>query len=339
MRKLASIQTIRKIEPIEGADFIELATINNWQVVVGKGINQVGDKVVYCEIDSFLPIEPEFEFLRKTSYKKIDDKEGFRLRTIKMRNKISQGLIIPLDDAKEIINRNGFSIDKFNINDDLTEMLRIEKYEPPIPANLSGVIKGGFPGFLFKTDEERIQNLTDKYEEYLKETFYVSEKLDGSSMTIFLRDDKFGICSRNYELERSDENTFWEVAKNLKIEEKLKKLGKNISIQGELIGEGIQKNPYKIKGQTIRIFNVFDIDKQEYYNLKNFKNFLNEIEIESVPILDENFKLPKNINDLIKMANGKSKLENTKREGLVIRSLNRKISFKVISNKFLLSED
>jgi RNA ligase (TIGR02306 family) len=95
-RKLATIRKIKDIVPIEGADAIELALVDGWQVVVAKNVgHKVGDKVVYCEIDSFLPIKEEFEFLRKSSYKKMGDQEGFRLKTIKLKNTLSQGLILP----------------------------------------------------------------------------------------------------------------------------------------------------------------------------------------------------------------------------------------------------
>ena len=99
MRKLATIQKIKEILPIEGADAIELAIVNGWKVVVGKNVeHKEGDYVIYCEIDSFLPIKEEFEFLRKSSYKKMaDGTEGFRLRTIKLRGQVSQGLIIPIN--------------------------------------------------------------------------------------------------------------------------------------------------------------------------------------------------------------------------------------------------
>jgi len=140
MRKLASIKKIDKLEPIEGADRIELAHVGGWKVVVAKDVgHQQGDMVVYCEIDSFLPIEPEFEFLRKSSYKKlVDGTEGFRLKTIRLRGQVSQGLIIPAKDVHEIIHR---SIPNLNLGLyeglDVTEMLGITKYEPPVPANLA----------------------------------------------------------------------------------------------------------------------------------------------------------------------------------------------------------
>lgn len=343
MRKLASIKKIDNIEPIEGADIIELATVGGWKVVVAKDVgHSIGDLVVYCEIDSFLPIEPEFEFLRKSSYKKmVDGTEGFRLRTIKLLKQVSQGLIIPLKDAHEIIHRNAPNINVGLFEGlDVTEMLGITKWDPPVPANLAGVAKGNFPSFLQKTDEERIQNLTEEYEAWKDSDteFYVTEKLDGSSATFYYRDGEFGVCSRNLELVENENNTFWKVVRELKIEEKLKFYGKNISIQGELIGEGIQKNPYKIKGHTVRFFNVFDIDNYEKMGFGTFNQIIQDLDLQTVPITaTPGFKLPETIDDLLKMAEAKSVMNNkAEREGIVIRSKDNKISFKAISNKFLL---
>ena len=149
-RKLATIRTISELRPIEGADKIELAIVDGWQVVVAKDVeHMVGDKVVYCEIDSFLPIRDEFEFLRKSSYKKMGDQEGFRLKTIKLRGQVSQGLILPIS----VVPITQFAT-ALNLPEgmDVTEMLGIVKYEPPIPAELAGKVKGGFPSFLSKTD-------------------------------------------------------------------------------------------------------------------------------------------------------------------------------------------
>lgn len=338
MRKLASIKRIDAIEPIEGADKIELATVGGWKVVVAKDVgHKEGDQVVYCEIDSFLPIKPEFEFLRKSSYKKMaDGTEGFRLKTIRLKGQTSQGLILPMSVLEDF----GWTAYE---GLDVTEMLGITKWDPPVPANLAGVAKGNFPSFIQKTDEGRIQNLKDEYEDWKNSDteFYVTEKLDGSSATFYYRDGEFGICSRNLELEISEDNTFWKVAKELKIEKKLRELGRNISIQGELIGEGIQKNRYNIKGHTVRFFNVFDIDKFERVSYDDFvKTIVEDLELQTVPItVVPGFKLPETIDDLLKMAEAKSIMnDKAEREGIVIRSRDNKISFKAISNKFLLKE-
>lgn len=153
IRKLASVRTIKNIFPIEGADRIELAIVDGWKVIVAKDVNhKVGDKVVYCEIDSFLPIREEFEFLRKSSYKKMGDIEGFRLKTMKMKGVISQGLILPYSIIPIAQFATAWDLPE---GMDVSEMLKIVKYDPPIPAQLAGKVKGGFPGFLRKTDEER----------------------------------------------------------------------------------------------------------------------------------------------------------------------------------------
>jgi RNA ligase (TIGR02306 family) len=336
-RKLASIRKISAIEPIDGADMIELAIVDGWKVVVAKNVeHKVGDTVVYCEIDSFLPIKSEFEFLRKSSYKKMPDgTEGFRLRTIKLRKQVSQGLILPLS----VINSGDVS---FEIGMDVTDLLGITKYEPPIPAELSGKVKGLFPSFLRKTDEERVQNLSNEYIDWVKQAkhqFYVTEKLDGSSATFFIKDGEFGVCSRNLELLETEDNTFWKVARKLDLEEKLRNYGINISLQGELIGEGIQGNPYNIKGQTVKFFNVFDIDRQERVSIDEFLKVMNSLNLEFVPLLNTEFILPNTIDDMLKYAEGKSQLNNkTEREGVVIRNKDMTISFKAISNNFLLNE-
>lgn len=357
-RKLASIRKISDLQPIEGADKIELAIVDGWKVVVAKDVNhKVGDFVIYCEIDSFLPIKEEFEFLRKSSYKKMKDgTEGFRLKTVKLRGQVSQGLILPLSILEgEGEMKIGFSEQPWGkqlqlgpyddalvieVGVDVTERLGITKYEPPIPAELAGKVKGHFPSFIPKTDEERVQNLSSEYENWKETIFYVTEKLDGSSATFYFKDGEFGVCSRNLELLETEDNTFWKVARQLDLENKMRNFGINISIQGELIGEGIQGNPYKIKGQTIRFFNLFDIDLQQYHTLSMFETVVKkQFGLETVPILDRYFKLPGTVEEILKYADAKSELNPTfDREGVVIRSLDRKISFKVISNQFLLNE-
>ena len=339
-RKLATVKRITDLRPIENADMIELASIGGWNVVVAKNVgHKVGDLVIYCEIDSFLPVREEFEFLRKSSYKKMGDQEGFRLKTIRLRGQVSQGLILPIS----VLNPpdTNIYVEPFE-GLEVTEMLGIVKYEPPIPAELAGKVKGGFPSFIPKTDEERVQNLTSEYDGWRfqsKHQFYVTEKLDGSSATFYFKDGVFGVCSRNLELLETEGNTFWKVARQLKLEEWLGTHETNYSIQGELIGESVKGNPYKIKGQTVRFYNAFNIDTQEYLGFPDFIKLIDSMGLETVPVLDINFILPDTVEELLKYADAKSALNpNFDREGVVIRSFDRTISFKVISNKFLLNE-
>lgn len=374
-RKLASIRKISDLQPIEGADLIELAIVDGWKVVVAKEVgHKVGDFVIYCEVDSFLPIREEFEFLRKSSYRKMIDQEGFRLKTIKLRGCVSQGLIIPLsilegdgEDEKlgHLQTPDGpiYQLGPYEgalvIEEgaDVTHLLGIVKWDPPMPAELSGIAKGNFPSFIPKTDEERIQNFAKNYEAMKSQKYYVTEKLDGSSSTFYVYDGEFGVCSRNLDLCRPEpfvegvvmcddgverpkrENTFWKVARELGIEENMLDLSGNLAIQGEIIGEGVQGNPYKIKGQTLRVYNAFDIDAQEYLTFEKFKLTVKVLGLETVPIIDEDFTLPETIDELLKFAEGKSVLNaSAEREGYVIRSFDMTTSFKVISNNFLLNE-
>jgi len=220
MRKLASIQRIKALEPIEGADAIEKATVLGWQLVVKKHEFKVGDLVVYCEIDSLMPDKPEFEFLKP---------RGMRVRTIRLRGQVSQGICFPLS----ILPMNFAVIE----DADCTGILGIEKYEPPMPACLSGIAKGRFPSFIPKTDETRVQVLQKLLDKYKGEKCYITEKVDGSSGTFYINNGEFGVCSRNLELLEDSENSFWKVARLMDIENKLRSLNGNFAIQGELIGE------------------------------------------------------------------------------------------------------
>jgi len=326
MRKLASIQRIKDLQVIENADAILKATVLGWQLVVRKGEFAVGDLCVYVEIDSVFPARDEFEFLRSKSN---------RLRTIRLRGQISQGICFPLS-----ILPKGTPIEE---DLDVTEILGITKYEPPIPAQLAGTMKSTFPSFIPKTDETRVQILGDLLEKYAGEKCYIAEKLDGSSVTYFVKDGEFGVCSRNMELCETESNSFWKVARALDIENKLRSLGKNISLQGELIGEGIQSNKYKLRGQTVYFFNAFEIDDYKYLDFSDLKGTLEQLDLPFVPILDADFSLTSSIPELVDLAEGKSILrKETHREGIVIRPLKEKrdrdgrVSFKSINPKFLL---
>lgn len=346
MRRLATVQQISELRPIEGADAIEVARINGWDVVVKKGDFKTDEMVVFCEVDSFLPIQPEYEFLRKSSYKKMSDgTEGFRLRTIRLRGQLSQGLLINYQTLISKIppDENG-RIPLPDVGEDVTEIMGIIKYEPPIPACLAGQAKGNFPGFLNKTDEERVQNIqSSMYERYRNKgnKYYITEKLDGSSCSIYLRGNEFGVCSRNLNLLETPDNTFWKVARQYNIEEILREHSnysgfQTICLQGELIGEGVQKNPYNIKGHEFHIFNLYLSDLDYYANIDELIEFTQRYNLKHVPLLYKDINLPENSKACLKLSEDKSKLNsNTEREGIVIRYFDRSVSFKAISNKFL----
>lgn len=338
MRRLATIQRIAEIRSIDGADRIVKARINGWWVVtaIDNGF-QVGDLVVYFEIDSFLPDLPVFEFLKKGATLKrmtVDDKVvvGIRLKTIKLRGTISQGLIMPLHEMQKI------AITKFDgtLEDtDISDNLGVLKYEQPIPSQLAGKVKGFFPSFIPRTDEERIQNMDG-----VLSGFYVTEKLDGSSVTYFKKEGVLRVCSRNLELSEG-ENTHWRLGREMELESKIPE---GIALQGELVGFGIQGNPYNLQTHKVYFYNAYNITSGEYLNFYEFKNLITALGLQTVPIIDEHFPLPNNVDAMLSYAEGKSALFDTEREGVVVRSKSAlsykgsRLSFKAISNKFLLKE-
>lgn len=330
-RKLASVVKIVDIQPIPNADNIVVAKVKGWNVIVKKNEFKVGDLAVYYEIDSFLPICPQFEFLSKSGIRRMGSQEGYKLRTIKLRNTLSQGLITPIPsnivDVKE--------------GDDLTEALGIVKYEPPIPAQLAGKIKGLFPSFIPKTDEIRIQNFeSDVGFSPVGERAYVSEKLDGTSFTCYYNNGVFGVCGRNWELTETEENSLWRMARTLNLKEKLTKFGQNIALQGELIGSGINGNLYNMQDHDLYFFTGYYIDKGHRMFFDELEWILHKLDLKMVPVLEKyGYILPTDnlVENMLKYAEGKSVLNMAvDREGVVVRGLEREFSFKAISNTYLL---
>jgi len=331
MRKLASVRIITSVNPIPNADNIEVALVDGWKLVVRKGKFKAGDICIYCEIDSFLPVRPEFEFLRGSSYKLLPDgTEGFRLRTVKLRGQISQGLLIEPTDIPEL------NID-LEVGQDVSEILGITLFEEPIPLELEGKIKGYFPSYFPKTNEERLQNFSRVYEELKQKTFYVAEKLEGQSFSAYIKEAEFGLCTRVLDLLTEEPNTFTLVADKLYLPNKLKSLGKNIALQGELVGPGISRNRYKLEEKTVYFFTGFNIDEYRRLTLSELTEVLKSLELNMVPIVEREFTLPDTLDELLEYADGYSLL-NPKaiREGIVIRTEDMNTSFKAISNKFLL---
>lgn len=326
MRKLASIQKIRALAPIEGADAIETATVLGWQLVVKKGEFQIGDACVYCEIDSILPDKPAFEFLKP---------RGMRIKTIRLRGQISQGICFPLS----VLPTNTPLVE----DADVTEIIGVTKWEMPIPASLAGKVKGGFPSFMPKTDETRVQVLQPLLDALVGEPCYVAEKVDGSSVTYYLRNGEFGVCSRNLELLEEADNTLWKAARALALEEKMRSLGGNFALQGEIIGEGVNGNKLRLRGQTVRFFNLFDIDRYTYLDFDELRATLARLELPMVPVLDDHFSLENDIPALVALATRRSAITpEVWAEGIVIRPLQEqrwtgeRVSFKVINPEFLL---
>ena len=338
MRKLATIRKIDALRPIPDADAIECAVVGGWTAVVKRGEFKAGDLAVYCEIDSWIPhaLAP---FLSKGKEPRVfDGIAGERLRTMKLRGQLSQGLLLPLSTLTMVESELFEGLD-------VSFPLGIVKYEAPVPAQLAGEVKGMFPGWIQKTDQERVQNLKEELDYWLREqhVWEITEKLDGSSMTVYLRDGEFGVCSRNLELKPSETNSLWKVAVRNDLELKLRRANRNLALQGELIGEGIQGNPYKQKAQEFFLFDIYDIDTSKYLTPAERNAFVEEHNIKHVPVLAFGAELwdtlgINSIDGILKFAEGKSVMGmiGCEREGLVFKSKAMQCSFKAISNKFLL---
>lgn len=358
MRKLASIRQISDIRPIAGADKIVVAQVDGWECVVQKDTFHIGDHVVYVEIDSVMPECPAFEFLRDRK---------FRVRTIKLRGQISQGLVLPLSVLPE---------GNYDLEDDVTELLGVTKYDPEAqqeakllqkqpstPKNafvrfmmrfrwyrklfMKSKRKGGFPEWIVKTDETRIQNLTTLFEQERDKgtLFSVTEKVDGQSATYYLRriskkKYEFGVCSRNIRLDTPDDSSYWAVAKKYDIEKALKRLiGDNntIVMQGEICGDRIQGNKYHINGYELFVFNLIYPDHK--CTTHEIDELCAPLGFKTVPILEENKALPQTIAEMVEYSKGNSVVrKEQKREGVVVRNVRNNISFKVINPDFLLAE-
>ena len=335
MRKMATIRKIDALRPIPGADAIECAIVGGWTCVVKKGEYVAGDLAVYCEIDSWIPYEVA-PFLSKGNFPHVyNEVKGERLRTVKLRGQLSQGLLLPLSTLTMVESELFEGLD-------VSFPLGIVKYEAPIPASLAGEIKGMFPSRIPKTDQERIQNLSVELEEWKAEklTWEVTEKLDGSSMTVYIIDGEVGVCSRNLDLKPNKDNSLWATAYKNEIDVKLIQSCCNLAIQGELVGNGIQGNIYKMRDQEFYVYDIYDIDAGRYFTPAERVAYCKVWDIKHVPVFKSDFMLTtETVADLLQMAEGKSvmgTIAGPEREGLVYKCNERQVSFKAISNRFLL---
>lgn len=336
IRKLATIRKVAEIKEIPLATEIEAVRVDGWWVVAKKGEFPVDSLAVYMEVDSFVPTEIA-PFLTKAGYepKVYEGVQGERLRTIKLRGQISQGLLLPIEQVFPEKDSNYYWS---MVGEDVTEILGVVKWERPISPQLYGQAKGNFPSFLRKTDQERVQNIGRTLESYINETFEVTIKLDGSSCTIFVKDENDGVCSRNLELKQNEDNAFWRIALDYDIHKKIRAYGKNIAVQGELIAPNIQGNYEKVTKPEFYVFDVFDIDKQEYMLPKERQEFCKLLDIPHVPVIDKSFVMISCVDKLLDIAEGDGMNKGVKREGLVFKHNNSEFSFKAISNSYLLKE-
>ena len=388
-RKLAHIEQIDWIRSIEGADRIVTYGILGWEVVDQKGKYAVNDKVIYCEVDSVLPEKPEYEFLRDRK---------FRIRTIKLKGQVSQGLILPMtmiaynhhEKIKELYPSHKYELQdlskQYEIGEDVTYLMGITKYLSPSERTeieqlensikleksklkkflmrysffrrlfLSKKGKSGFPYWVSKTDEERIQNIPHVLEQFKDKEVYVTEKIDYQSGTwtgkmvprfngilskLPFKKYQFVVCSRN--LTTNDKSSlYWRIVKKYNLEQILRE-NPTLTIQGEQGNTNVQGNKYDIHGPEMWLFNIIDHEKNYHYDEVELINFCTKYNLKHVPILDlqEPLRnLGSTVQELVEFSKGKSVINsNIEREGIVVGCIEKGkklLSFKVINPDFLL---
>lgn len=338
MRKLASIRKIDNVAPIVGADKICAYQVGGWWVVDSVGKYQPNDLVVFCEVDSWIPTEIAPFLSKGKEPREFEGIKGERLKTIKLRGQLSQGLLLPV--SEDTIKGAGVL---FGEGLDVTDHLGIKKWEKAIPAQLAGQVRGNFPSLIPKTDQERCQNLVKEINAAIEAglRFEVTEKLEGSSCTMYMDPDgEFHVCSRNMDLKRDDNNSFWRAAIANDVERKMRDMGLlGVAIQGELIGPGIQGNIYKLNDVRFFAFDVY-VTKGGYMNPLERRDLVAAMGIDHVPVLHID-KYIRPVDQLLAWADGMSVLGDINgplREGLVFKQVDGGMTFKAISNKYLLGE-
>lgn len=330
-RKLVSIQVIDSIAPIEGADNIMQARVMGWTVVVKKGEFAPGDRCVFFEIDSVLPEgAPWAEFMRA---------RGFRVRTVRLRGVLSQGLALPVAIL------GGGEVPPMGI--DLRDRLGVVKYEPVLPD--AREVAGPFPARVPKTDEIRLQSALAVLEEMRGLPFFVTTKCDGSSAT-YVRDPDAGLiaCSRNWALSPG-ENNVWRLAERYEL---ASRLPVDFAIQGEVCGPGIQKNRLGLAAPDLFVFSVYDLRAARFLDFEPFGEFcaahgLRTVPIERVVRGDEAAAFRHDLDFWLEAARGLYPGTKQRKEGIVVRPLveapsevlGGRLSFKVINNDFLLKDE
>jgi len=376
-RKLARVVIVDSLHPIEGADRIELALVGGWQVVAQKGLYVAGSKAIYCEVDSMLPVaNPAFSFLASSKNYTVDNVQYARIKTIKLRKQLSQGLLIPLSEVG--LHDNS----KLAVDIDLTQKLGIIKYESAgekqLNGNAAGVKSGtsalGFPKFVPKTDQTRVQNIVVQYQQACDkdEKFEKTFKLDGSSLTVFIKDGVLGVASRNVGFRmqtenkgfklvfkewlakvkqtgklfvsvdtqwKADDNSFTQMAQKAGLLTALVRDVRNLAIQGEMVGPSIQKNFEGVEQNEFYCYDVYLIDERRYMLPQERQDFCKLYNISHVPVAGTDVYLPLTVKEALADADGPSGLNGKMREGFVFKSMTRDFSFKVISNRYLLAED
>jgi RNA ligase (TIGR02306 family) len=336
IRKLASVVRVATVTPIPNADRIELARIGGWQCVVKKDEVRAGELAVYFEIDAVPPDTAQFAWLwqPKGAAAPVPRPEKFRIRTMTLRGKLSQGLLLPA---------SALGLASLEEGEDLTERLGVTKYEPPAPSGM-GEYRGPFPSLVPKTDEMRVQSVPGVLEELRGKPFVATVKMDGTSSTFVMLDGELHVCGRNHSLLEGD-NLYWYVAKKRRIAEVLAG-APHLAIQGEIVGPGIQKNPVGVADKDLFVFNLYDVRSGRHASDAELRAFCQEHGLMPVPIAFEGERFDETVDSLLAKADDFYPGTKNQREGVVVRPreeirsdvLGGRLSFKAISNKYLLDE-
>lgn len=334
-RKLVSIQMVESIEPIENADAVVKARVMGWDVVVKKGELDAGGPCVFFEIDSVLPDgAPWAEFMRP---------RGFRLKTVRLRGVLSQGLALPVS----ILGSADSNGEVPSIGTDVSERLGVVKYEAPVPIGAG--VAGPFPARVPKTDEIRLQSALGVLDEIRGLDFVVTTKLDGTSTTYFVDEDgELHVCSRNWELAKSDAAPF-RIAERHALRERIPR---GLAVQGELCGPGIQKNRLGLSQVEWFVFDAYDVRGARHLDHAELMRFAHERSLRTVPVEavvdgDAALRFEHTLPRWLEAANGRYAGTKSRKEGIVVRplvgarspTLGGRLSFKVISNEFLLKDE
>jgi RNA ligase (TIGR02306 family) len=265
--------------------------------------------------------------------------EGFRVKTVKFRGEISQGLALPVSKFPEIsVSSDGA---------DVTDLLKVKKWEMPEQVGSAGIAIGDKPCGIPTTDETRIQSMPEFLEHFKDKPYYISTKMDGTSCTVYVKDGKAGVCGRNDEYKEDAATcSMWAYVYKHNLKEKLAALGEDVALQGEFCGAGIQKNRLRLYEPVLYVFDVIKIgdgDKLRKCGLDEILSYCGRLGIESVPIEETGDRFSYTLPELIEKAKGKY-ASGLDKEGIVVRTReygrigNDKLSFKVINNDFLAKE-
>lgn len=383
-RELAYVARVTEIVPIEGADRVEVAKIQGWTCMVAKGAFQVGDLGVFFEADSKVPEKEPFLFMEKRHYKVKVQK--FFKGTV-----ISDGLLMSFADfgwkdgkyaegdflTKELGITYAEAEDnkrKANSTDKYKKMAQRHPklFQNPIikkayKTNFGKKVlflffgkkkdkKGCWPAWVVKTDEERIQNLASRIEEFQNEKWIATEKIDGTSTTFTLkgkgRKQEYYVCSRNVAFDTPekaakcfyDSNVYLEMDEKYDMHYVLQTIMNEtnalyITIQGETYGGKIQKRDYSRSDHELAVFNVIICGQDgipRRLNPVEMKAKMDEYGIPTVPIVATDVELPSTCDEILAMAHGDSLVDGKPREGLVFRNIDGTKSFKAVDNLFIL---